>query len=508
MGTAAAWRGRALCRPRGRQRGQALIYGIFVLLASLATLLFLFNTGQLVREKTKLVDTADAVAYSAGVLHARALNFEAYTNRAMVANSVVVAQMVSVSAWNKMIWQEAMTASIGSPSAGEVMWASVEPSPSVSPRHGTAYLALTYPKTRLAYQLGVYEPLKPATQAIATEADQLIRKVLLPAEAFMRLSLVTNRSQLMKQVADANYAGEGAVKVGLLSGLTDQYLNYAAGKPVIQAYGGAQRGRFAQVASASAKRDNFVRLRRWTTTALVRLDPNCAAIWEGRRPELRRRGATELVNYDEWKAVDTYSLQRWKTKKKWGVVTGCSSVEKTIGWGGQVAAKAVDSDTFDYGGARGDTPSAFFRVNGFRGFFGWWGSGGSLDSTKWAGYSGLPSFDDLSAAALASADPRVRFAVRLVRVESEMRTSSGNSSVKAGGKLLPSFSDALAKDTMAAVSTSEVYFQRPAGSPVNTYGAGIGRPHELGSLFNPYWEAHLTTSSATDMAHARALQGD
>ena len=76
MASAAAWRGRALCRPRDKQRGQALIYGIFVLLVSLATLLFLFNTGQLVREKTKLVNTADAVAYSAGVLHARALNFE------------------------------------------------------------------------------------------------------------------------------------------------------------------------------------------------------------------------------------------------------------------------------------------------------------------------------------------------------------------------------------------------------------------------------------------------
>ena len=53
-----------------RQGGQALVYGLFVLIASLSGLIFLFNTGQLSSEKTRLVNTADAVAYSAGVMHA------------------------------------------------------------------------------------------------------------------------------------------------------------------------------------------------------------------------------------------------------------------------------------------------------------------------------------------------------------------------------------------------------------------------------------------------------
>jgi len=34
-----------------RQQGQALIYGIFVLMGGLAALLFVFNTGQLTAEK-------------------------------------------------------------------------------------------------------------------------------------------------------------------------------------------------------------------------------------------------------------------------------------------------------------------------------------------------------------------------------------------------------------------------------------------------------------------------
>ena len=77
--------GRIRIRRRDGQRGQALIYGIFVLIGALASLFFLFNTGQLSQEKTKLVSTADAVAYSAGVMHARALNFTAYGNRALGA---------------------------------------------------------------------------------------------------------------------------------------------------------------------------------------------------------------------------------------------------------------------------------------------------------------------------------------------------------------------------------------------------------------------------------------
>ena len=54
----------ALCR----QHGQALVLGIFLLLAGLAGTYFLFNTGQVLTEKNRLVTTADAVAYGAGVM--------------------------------------------------------------------------------------------------------------------------------------------------------------------------------------------------------------------------------------------------------------------------------------------------------------------------------------------------------------------------------------------------------------------------------------------------------
>ena len=84
---------------RFSQSGQSLVYALFWLTGGLAALFFLFHTGQAVRQKSRLVNTADAVALSAGHLQARALNVAALHNRALLANEVLIAQMVGVSSW-------------------------------------------------------------------------------------------------------------------------------------------------------------------------------------------------------------------------------------------------------------------------------------------------------------------------------------------------------------------------------------------------------------------------
>ena len=72
---------------------------LFTLLFAGATAvvcLVLYNSGILANTKTQVQNAADAGAYSAAVLLARDQNFSAYTNRAMVANQVSVAQLVSM----------------------------------------------------------------------------------------------------------------------------------------------------------------------------------------------------------------------------------------------------------------------------------------------------------------------------------------------------------------------------------------------------------------------------
>ncbi|MFD2452437.1 pilus assembly protein TadG-related protein [Ideonella paludis] len=68
-----------------------------------AMLFFVFNSGQLIREKTKLVNTTDAAVYAAGLLDARTLNYTAYGNRVIMANTVAIAQMNSLQSWLTML---------------------------------------------------------------------------------------------------------------------------------------------------------------------------------------------------------------------------------------------------------------------------------------------------------------------------------------------------------------------------------------------------------------------
>jgi hypothetical protein len=82
-----------------RQRGQAMVFVSVTTLIVLLALLAMYSTGQLTTQKMKLQNTADAVAYSAALTQARDLNFSAYMNRAMIANQVAVAQVVSMTGW-------------------------------------------------------------------------------------------------------------------------------------------------------------------------------------------------------------------------------------------------------------------------------------------------------------------------------------------------------------------------------------------------------------------------
>ncbi|WP_207004444.1 hypothetical protein [Trinickia mobilis] len=82
-----------------RAAGQASVPGLLCLSVCVVALALMVNSAQLTQANSKLQDTADAVAYSVAVLQARDFNYTAYTNRAMVANQVAVAQIVSLKSW-------------------------------------------------------------------------------------------------------------------------------------------------------------------------------------------------------------------------------------------------------------------------------------------------------------------------------------------------------------------------------------------------------------------------
>jgi len=87
----------------GYQKGQALILGVFLVMATAMTAVLMYNTGQTTSEKSRLVNAADAAAYSGAIYVARNLNFLAYSNRAMIANHVAIGHMVSYVSWLRYV---------------------------------------------------------------------------------------------------------------------------------------------------------------------------------------------------------------------------------------------------------------------------------------------------------------------------------------------------------------------------------------------------------------------
>lgn len=468
------------CR-RHRQRGQALIYGMFVVIGGLAALFFLFNAGQLSQEKTKLVNAADAAAYSAGVMHARALNFDAYGNRALVANEVLVAQMVSVSSWA----QYAKTHAENLPGQFPECYApySYPAWVAAGVHYGPLYLGMCSMTVLYTgeYIQQIAARVPPLAQAAVTAVEVNKRAIqlaqnLLHAPQYLQ----SMRTAVLQDVAQANYAGDGTVRVesaglGSATGLTDDWQGFS------KKYSGQDRGRMAEVASTAAYTDEFTRERSWDA---VPPDYSCP----GRKSEVRRRGGTELVNYDEWIAQDTESF--WYSYLTW---RGCRKQENPIAYGEQQAhPKGRDQDDSSawLGGAR-TNPRASAMAS----------------SDDWTNYSGLPGFYELSQQQLDKDDPTLRFSVRLVRARADLRTSDGSSQIRTTkDSRINAYDSTVANGEMAAVATSEVYFERPFDQRQNRYGAARGRAQEIGSLFNPYWQVRLVYSES-DVRSQQQRQG-
>ena len=459
MSTANPKRGWPAIQGRPRQGGQALVYGLFVLAGGLTALFFLFNAGQLTFERDKLTTTADAVAYSAGVMNARALNFTAYTNRALMANEVAVAQMVSLASWTHLIDREAQTAA----SLGCETWWNF-PYAATFARYGTLCMGLYYSATYTSSFSGYLDNVAP----IMIAAIEGVKTILQGTQALMVGALIVQRPVVMQEVADANYRNNGRIRVELP--LEDDFLLFDGNEPFLMWRTGSTRNRFASAAVAAANSDPFVPGRSWTDQQDI---PHPCA-FSLKKDTINRTGGTSLIGLDEWRAADNVRYTYYYTRWSWRGPR-CRSSGTTWASGKQSA-------------------------------------GGSGSSTNWSEYNGMPSNLDLSDRALSfnpensnpyRQDPRLRFTARLTRDVAQTATSEGRSNIKPapGGGVygLNQFKSNAAKNRYGAVATSEVYFERPTKR-------ADGR-RELANVFNPYWQVHLVETTDGVKTLARALQG-
>ena len=122
------------------------------------------------------------------------------------------------------------------------------------------------------------------------------------------------------------------------------------------------------------------------------------------------------------------------------------------------------------------------------------------NNTMNAGESGVPQFWDLETQFLREAQPTLPTSIRVSKKASRLDTTSGASNLKVGNKL-----DIVSKDTVTAISTAEVYFERPVQDRQGRPSYFNKNRLEKASLMNPYWQVRLTNNDAKAIAEAKLI---
>lgn len=463
--TAAARRAAA-----GACTGQALVLGLFFVFASAGVLLLMFNTGRSVDEKLRITNAADAAAWSVATLEARALNYDAYANRAIVANQVAIAQAVSLVSW--MHYFEHGVNNAGTLASVASSWIY---HPAEYPRlaqllgtlTGSAYLNVWAGGSLRA----IVDNLDLALGTVVTMHDA-VSVALAASQSLMHASLATGLAQ--GELANALVQRIDPAMRASINPASHDFRNFT------QALGrsgpaGDARGRLAEVVLRS--RDDFTRERVWSIRG-----PNLAPLQ--RNVELKRRGGTELIGYDEWRALDTLEhqgqrMRRWRWRwRRTPIAAGAASA----------AAEAASSDARGHHGGsyRDNATTAYWLAEPAM---------QRLD-TVGARFSGLPATRKLRELS-PHASPLSGVTLRVAKPRAALRISGGSSVVQPGARL-QQFNAPAPGGEMAALSRAEVFFAPPQ--------ARRDGKTERPSLYSPYWQARLTSPTVADRGWAAAQQ--
>ncbi len=426
-------------------RGSVLVLSLLFAAACAAGLLFLFDIGQMTSAKSRLVAAADSAAWSAASWRARVLNYTAYTNRAIIAQEVAVAQAVTLESWARYF--ETFTESVDD-------------------------IAQVYP------------PLRVVTEVVAEVAyySRLATQYAAAAEILMRDSpgygyktLLAQSQQIMHYTAGTFGAGAVAnevVKAGDPRFFAFALPDGAAWKDFTRRYeSDDDRQRLKELVMRSL--DEFTRGPRDGDLIIEALG---ACIGLG----IRKRGGTTMSpDLERWEAADTASVHvptfSWSRR--------CASQEAyKIGWGAaQVSAVGQRDEILADPGGVGLNPKALEEAENEL---------SEGDRPRHTG-TGIARVFDLNYERLQNARfPTSRVAVLASMPGTQVRLAR---KVPAGSERLAGRGEVAAKK-IRALAAAEVYFRRPPGP--------LAR-EELASLYNPYWQVRLVAPSPAETALAQ-----
>jgi hypothetical protein len=444
-------------RRRSLQQGQALVFGLCLLLLCALLLFFQFSSGQVTASKLRLVNATDAAAYSVGLWRARAMNYYAYSNRAIIANEVAIAQAATMVSYAKFL--ERLSENIDDvaqyvPYVEQVSEAIKEVAYWVS--QVTQYTAQAETTARSLY-----------IQALAG-SQELMFAAAHPAEL----------SRIAAEVARENDRRFFAFTLPMRSDaafgdLTARYENQDRERlksVVLDSLDGFSTNRDADVAEAP-----------------------CLF-------KLARRGATELIRdhdkgeLERWQAYDTLSLHTPRT-------FSCSTRERVaLGWGAAEIARDAKNeldalstlsslinagDDVGQAAVSGQAASASKRTNP-RAY-------NEASKEIWVSnqYQGIASVRELDFTNNDIVRANNRYPILKVAVVGWIQSADAIATAAvtgaAAGRVMPidRFSDR-GSAVMGAVAAAEVYFRRPPQTVTRI---------EYASLYSPYWQVRLSPVS-------------
>ena len=453
-----------------RQRGQALPLGLAMILVGVLGALVLYNTGRTASDKARLANAADAAAYSGLLWQARALNFQAYTNRAMVANQVSIAQAVSISSWMRYGDQTAVNLS-------RVL--------------GNVPFAAPLVRGAEATMSALDGLVQPVAGAMITVLDKVTRGLSASQEAMFRSSFYATPEIVRDVIAKSDAAGRfTALSAYGIGGLHE---NLSAWNDFTQRHDNNDPEAMDERALlVTGSRDEFTRKRDWKFFQ---------GFWFYSSPIMRHRvfksGSTNLIAVDgpngrrwEWQGRDTLALQnrrlKWNGREK--------KQELPIGWGsahangtGGTSLLANECKRLLFNGMKNDDNLPC----------GTWGKNRGaernalLDPEAHGGYEGLKAFRTINAALLANdgrgehptllTEPVVR-----LKVEASLAAGDARSSADSIGGETFGIDVEAAGHGLSSISIAEVYYRRPAGASTSE------TIREAANGYNPYWDVRLS----------------
>ena len=460
---------------RTGQRGAALPLGIALLLCGTLGGFVLYNTGQSATDKARVVNAADAASYSGLVWQARALNFQAYTNRAMVANQVSMAQAVTLRSWA---------------SYGAITTQNMELVLGKIPYIGPIFIGAA------RVMEGVNRVVEPVAD-VMLGAVNAVNAGLRHAQTAMFVSSFAATPEIISAVvesSDPRFTADTAFSVVGVLGNLDEWRGFTRSVGTDDVDGMRARAELVR-----GSQGEFTKERDWE---LLPVDFHLLVA----SFNVDREGETRLVEsmdadgnlVFEWKAKDTVSLDlgHWSWRKGW------DHTDVPIGWAEAYANSIQDERTIEEGACTSER-DFFQSLSPF---------GDGRDCERWldrnenaerladAGvrfgrtesrvsmnaYQGINPFRDLSEDAIEEDFPTMRLKVEVALPADGVRSSDALGS---GGDFRTGYRTP--GDVLTSVSVAEVFFKPPMA---DREGGGI----EFANAYSPWWDVRLAPVSEAD----------